>query len=79
MEDDRLGNKKLLVARSNDRCRKIYGWLWYMSENEKLNRGTSREVEIEWGIRKAINTYDGIFYHKINVSNWKRCNPSGLW
>jgi len=40
-----------------------------MSENKKLNRGTSREVEVEWGTRKAMNTYNGIFYHKISVSN----------
>ena len=35
MEDDRVGDKKLLVARSNERCRKICGWMWPMSGNEE--------------------------------------------
>ena len=41
MEDDRVDDEKPLVARSNKKCRKICGWMWYMSENEDLNRGTS--------------------------------------
>jgi len=35
MEDSRVGDKKLLVARSNKRCRKIYGMVRFVSENEE--------------------------------------------
>ena len=45
MEDDRVGNEELLVARSNKRHWKICGWLLYVSEDEKHDRDTSRKVD----------------------------------
>jgi len=45
MEDNEIGNKKLLVARSNKECRKIYKEIQYILENEKQDRDTSREVD----------------------------------
>jgi len=35
MEDSRVGNKELLVARSNERCRKIYGRVQFVLEDEE--------------------------------------------
>ena len=35
MEDNRVGYKKLLVARSNKRCEMIYKKVWYVSEDEE--------------------------------------------
>jgi len=35
MEDGRIGNKELLVARDNERCRKICGRMQFVSENEE--------------------------------------------
>ena len=35
IENNRADNKKLLVAKSNKRCWKIYGRMCYMSKNEK--------------------------------------------
>jgi len=47
VEDDGIGDKELLVAYSNKRCGKICGWMQYVSENEKSNRSSSREVDGE--------------------------------
>jgi len=35
------------VARSNERCEKVCGRVQSMLEDEKQDRGTSREVEVE--------------------------------
>ena len=35
MEDERVCDKKLLVARSNKGCWKIYGGMWLVLKNEK--------------------------------------------
>ena len=35
MEDHRVGDKELLVARSNERCRKICERMQFISENEE--------------------------------------------
>ena len=35
MENGRAGNEELLVAGSNERYRKIYGGMQFVSENEK--------------------------------------------
>ena len=35
MEDSRIGDKELLVARGNKRCRKICGRMQFVSENEE--------------------------------------------
>jgi len=45
MEDNWVGYKELLVARSNKRYRKICEWIQYVLENKELDRNTSREVD----------------------------------
>jgi len=35
IEDGRVGNEELLVARSNERCRKICGRVQFVLENEE--------------------------------------------
>ena len=35
IEDSRIGDEELLVARSNERCREIYGRMRLVSENEE--------------------------------------------
>jgi len=47
MEDHRIGDEELLVARSNKRCRKICGRVRFVSEDEEYNRRSSKEVEAE--------------------------------
>ena len=47
VENNRFGDKKLLVAESNKRCREICGGVQYVSKNEEQNRSTSREVEVK--------------------------------
>ena len=47
MEDSGAGNKKLLVARSDEGRRKVCGRVRSMSEDEKQDRGTGREIEVE--------------------------------
>jgi len=47
MEDSRIGNKELLVARGNKRYREICGRVRFVSENEEQNRRSSGEVEVE--------------------------------
>jgi len=35
MEDSRIGDKKLLVAKGNKRCREICGRMQFVPENEE--------------------------------------------
>ena len=35
MKDDRIGNKKLLVARSDKGCGETYRRVWFVSKNEE--------------------------------------------
>ena len=58
MEDNRVGNKKLLIVRDNKKCKKICKWVWYMSKNKELDKGISREVDSEQGSRKTMNTFN---------------------
>ena len=51
------------MAWSDKICEKIYGWIQYISENEDLDRGTSREFEVEQGPREAIDISDSELYH----------------
>jgi len=78
MEDDKVGDKELLMAWSDKGCRKICGQVWYVSEDEKKDKGISREVEVEWDTREAVNTSDGRLHYKVAVSSWKEYDPSGL-
>ena len=43
------------------------------------DRGISREVEVEWGSRETMDISDSGFYHKVTISSWGKCYPSGLW
>ena len=43
--------------------------MWYMSENEKWDRDTSREVEIEWSTGETMNISDGELYYKATTSS----------
>jgi len=47
MKDNGIGYKKLLVAGSNKRYRKICGGVQYVSEDKGQNRGTSRKAEVK--------------------------------
>ena len=47
MEDGGAGDEKLLVTRSDKRCGKVCGRVRSMSEDEKQDRGTGREIEVE--------------------------------
>ena len=53
--------------------------MWYILENEKQDRDTSGEAEVEWNAREAMDIFDGGLHHKVIVSSWKRCNFSSLW
>ena len=79
MENNRTSDKKLLVARSNERCRKIYKWMWYISKNEELDRGTSREVEVEWGTREAMDVSNGGLYHWFTIGSRERHDFGSIW
>jgi len=47
VEDDGVGDKELLVAKSDKRCRKICGGIWYVLENEEQDGITGRKTEFE--------------------------------
>jgi len=40
-----------------------------VSEDEEQDRRGSREIEVEWGAREAIDTFDGRLYHKVAISS----------
>jgi len=52
VEDNRIGNEKLLVARGNKRYRKICGGLKYVSKNKEQDGRVSKKVEVEQGSGK---------------------------
>ena len=78
MEDDRVSNKKLLVAGNNERYETICGGIPHMLEDEKQNRNTSGKVKVKQGTREAVDISDSRLYHKVTISSWKKCNPSSL-
>jgi len=47
VEDGEFSDKKLLVAGSDQRCGKVCRRVQFMLEDEKQDRGTGREVEVE--------------------------------
>ena len=47
MEDGGVGNKKLLVARSDEGCGQVCGRMRFMSEDEEQDGGTGGEVKVE--------------------------------
>ena len=79
MDDDRVGNKDLLVARSSKRYEIICGRIWHMFADEEQNRGTSRKAKIEWYTWENMDISDGRLYYKVAISRWKRYNLSSLW
>ena len=44
----------------------------------KKDRGTNREVEVEWDTREVMNTSNGRLHYKVAISSWEECDPSGL-
>ena len=50
-----------------------------MSEDKEQDRGTSRETEVEWDIREAIDISNDGFYYKITVSSREECDFSSMW
>ena len=50
-----------------------------MLENKEQDRGTSREVEIEWSAREIMNISNSRFYHKVAFSSRKEYNLSSIW
>ena len=47
MENSGTGDKELLVAGSNQRCRKVCGRMRFMLEDEEQNRRTGGKAEVE--------------------------------
>ena len=79
MENDRIGNKELLIVWSDKRCEKVYRQLWYVLKDKESYRGTSRKAEVEWNTRKAIDISDSGLYYQVVISSWKEYNSSSLW
>ena len=44
MEDNEVGNIKLLIVKSNKKCVEIYGRLQFMLEDKKLYRTFGRKI-----------------------------------
>ena len=79
MEDSKVGNEKLLMARGNKESRKIYGWIQCLSKDEKQDWGTSREVDGKWGTGESVNALNSRFYYKIAIGSRKRYNLGSIW
>ena len=79
MKDNEVGDKELLVARGNKKCRKIYRRMWYVPKDEKQNRSNGREFKVEQSSGKNINISNSGLHYKVTSSSWERCNPSDLW
>ena len=47
MKDGGIGHQKLLVARGNKGCKKIYGKVQFVPEDEEQDGGDGRKVEVK--------------------------------
>jgi len=45
-----------------------------VSKDKKLNKGTSREVEVEQDTRENIDIFNGGLYHCITIGSREECN-----
>ena len=78
MENDRVGNEKLLVAKSDKKCKKTCRLLWYMSKDKESDKDTSGKVEVEWDFWKILDIFNSRLYHKVTSSSRKIYNLSSL-
>ena len=78
MEDNKVGDKKLLVARSNKRCEKIYGRLQLMSKDKELYRISSKKADGKWNHGEAVDISNSRLYYKVTVSSKEGCNFSSM-
>jgi len=50
-----------------------------MSEDEELDRDTSRKFDSKWSIREVMDTFNSRLYYKVTISSGKECDLSGSW
>ena len=78
MENNRVGDEKLLIARSYEGCGKIHWWMWFILESEEQDRSTSGKVNNKWDTREAIDIPNSGFYYKVTIGGRKGCIISGM-
>lgn len=71
-----MGNKKSLVAGSNERCGEIYERVWFILKNEKHHETTSKEANGKWDSGKVI--FNSGLYHKVAIISREECNLSSV-
>ena len=59
IEEKKVSDKKLLVTKSNKRCRKIL----FVSKDEKQDRGTNKKADGKWSTREAMDLSNSRLYH----------------
>ena len=47
MENNKVGDEKILVTKSNKVCRKVYRWVLYIPKDKELYKSTSRKTDNE--------------------------------
>jgi len=78
VENSRVGDEELLVARGNEGCGEICGRMQSMSENEEQGRRTSREAKTRGSTREILDTSNGRLHNKVTSSSRKGCNIGGV-
>lgn len=78
MEDNGVGDKKLLVDRSNKRCGKIYGRLQLMSKDKELYGISSKKADGKWDSGEVVDISNSRLYYKVTVSSKEGCNFSSM-
>ena len=55
---NKIGDIKLLVAKSNKGCGKACRWIWYVLKNKKPYRNTGRKTNDKWSVEETMNVFD---------------------
>ena len=79
VENSRVSDEKLLVARNDKKCWKIHERMWLMSENEEQAGGTSGKIKVEWDTGKTIDVSNSKLHYKVASNSREGYYSSSLW
>ena len=67
IENNGVGDKKILAARSNERYRKEYEEVQSMLKDEKLYGTSSEETDSKWDFNENMDTLDSGLHYKVTT------------
>ena len=52
--------------------------MWFVLEDEELDRGNGRKVEVKWSTEKTIDSSNDRLYYEVTSSSWEKHDHGGL-